>query len=129
MPRVQRPPIQADIGAETVRHDESLRCVMTLLAKALQRAEPEFVGVAMRLNVIADCRRVTMPRSAQYLHSGCTYTADVRVAGAFGCEPSEPWSTTYPISSVGRGRPWLSSIPQPPRRASSLAKGPPFYYL
>ena len=27
---------------------------------------------------------------------------------AFGFEPSEPWSTTYRISSVGRERPWLN---------------------
>src|SRR5262245_41524239 len=58
MARVQRPPIQADIGEETVRLDEPLRGVVAALAEALERTKPEFVDVAvMRLNVIADCRR------------------------------------------------------------------------
>ena len=56
--RVQRPSIQADIRAETVQFDESLRAVMTLLAQALKRTEPELVDVAMvRLDVVADRRR------------------------------------------------------------------------
>src|SRR5262245_29415222 len=38
--------------------DKPLRAVVTLLAKRLERAEPEFIDVAvMRLNVIADRRR------------------------------------------------------------------------
>src|SRR5262245_22174022 len=59
MARVQRPPVQADIGAEAVHLDEPLRGVVTFLAERLERAEPEFVDVAMvRLDVIADrCRR------------------------------------------------------------------------
>jgi hypothetical protein len=38
--------------------DEPLRGVVTLLAQALKRTEPEFLNVAMvRLDLIADCRR------------------------------------------------------------------------
>ena len=38
---------------------EALAGIMTALAKAHERAEPEFVDIAlMRLNVIADCRRL-----------------------------------------------------------------------
>jgi hypothetical protein len=41
-----------------VQFDESLRGVVTFLAKGLKGAEPEFVDVAMvRLDVIADFRR------------------------------------------------------------------------
>src|SRR5262249_8734468 len=57
MARVQRPPIQADTGAETVRLDKPLRGVVATLAQALERTKPEFVHVAMMwLDVIADCR-------------------------------------------------------------------------
>ena len=56
--RVQRPSIQADIGAEPVQLDKSLRGVVTFLAKRLEGAEPEFVDIApMRLDVITDLRR------------------------------------------------------------------------
>src|SRR5262245_60118939 len=55
MARVQRPAIQANIGAETARLDEPLRGVVATLAQALKRAEPEFVDVAaMCLDVITD---------------------------------------------------------------------------
>jgi hypothetical protein len=58
MARVQWPAIKPDIGTETTRLDEPLRAVVTWLAERLERAEPEFVDVAaMRLDVIADCRR------------------------------------------------------------------------
>jgi len=54
MARVQRPAIQANIGAETVRLNEPLRGVVAALAQALERTEPEFVDVAvMRPGVIA----------------------------------------------------------------------------
>ena len=57
MARVQRPAIQADIGAETACLHEPLRTVVTPLAERLERAEPELVDVAvMWLNVIADFR-------------------------------------------------------------------------
>jgi hypothetical protein len=57
MTRVQRPPIQSDIGAETVQFDEPLRAVMAALTERLKRPEPEFVDVAvMWLDVIADRR-------------------------------------------------------------------------
>jgi hypothetical protein len=45
--RIQRPPIQADIGPEAVQLDEPLRGVVTFLAKRLEGAEPELVDVAM----------------------------------------------------------------------------------
>jgi len=58
MPRVQRPAIQADIGAKTARLDEPLRTVVASLAERLERAEPEFVDVAaMCLDVITDLSR------------------------------------------------------------------------
>jgi hypothetical protein len=58
MARVQRPPIQADIGTETVLLYELLRGVVTLLAKRLKWAEPELIDVTMmRFDVIANCRR------------------------------------------------------------------------
>jgi hypothetical protein len=58
MARVQRPPIQADIGAETVELDEPFRGVVATLAQAHKRAEPELVDVAMMwLDVIADGRQ------------------------------------------------------------------------
>jgi hypothetical protein len=58
MTRVQGPPIQTDIGGETARLDEPLGTVVATLAQALERAEPEFVDVAvMRLDVVADFRR------------------------------------------------------------------------
>jgi hypothetical protein len=57
MTRVQRPPIQTDVGAEAVEFDEPLGGVVTFLAKRLEGAKPEFVDVAvMWLDVIADCR-------------------------------------------------------------------------
>jgi hypothetical protein len=59
MARVQRPPIEANIGAETARLDEPLRTIVAVLAQALKRAEPKLVNVAvMWLDVIADCRRL-----------------------------------------------------------------------
>jgi hypothetical protein len=55
--RVQRPPIQPDIGTETVLLHERLRGVVTFLAKRLEGAKPELVDVAMmRLDMIADGR-------------------------------------------------------------------------
>jgi hypothetical protein len=59
MVRVQRPPIKANIGTKTAHLDKPLRGVVAVLAKAHERAEPEFVYIAvMRLNVVADCRRL-----------------------------------------------------------------------
>jgi hypothetical protein len=74
--------------------NESLRAVVAVLAEAHERAEPEFVGVAaMWLDVITNlCGRIKV------------ILAGVRVAGAFGCEPSDSSNTTCPTSSVDRGR-------------------------
>ena len=56
--RVQRPPIQPDIGTETVLLHEPFRRIVTALAQAMKRAEPKFVDVAsVRLNMIADLDR------------------------------------------------------------------------
>jgi hypothetical protein len=58
MARVERPAVQANVGAEAARLDEPLRGVVATLAQAHERAEPELVDVAMmRFDVIADCRR------------------------------------------------------------------------
>jgi hypothetical protein len=105
MPRVQRPPIQADIGAETVQLNEPLHAVVAALAQALERTEPELVDVAvMRLNVITDFRR----RDDAALETE-------RIKRMFaqlvlpGSSPSELWSTTCPILLVRRERPLAQS--------------------
>jgi len=56
-----------------------------------------------RRDVARRDRRLPPARRCRALRN--TYIADARAAGVFGCEPSEPWSTTCPISSVGRERP------------------------
>ena len=59
MLRVERLPIQAEIGAEAVQLDEPLRGVVAPVAQALEWTKPEFIDVAMmRFDVIADfcCR-------------------------------------------------------------------------
>jgi hypothetical protein len=56
--RVQRPTIESDIRTKTARLDEPLRAVVTVLAQAHERAEPEFIYVAsVRLNMVADLGR------------------------------------------------------------------------
>jgi hypothetical protein len=58
MARVQRPPVQADVRAKPAQFDEPLRGVVTPLAQAHERPEPELVDVAMMLlDVIANRRR------------------------------------------------------------------------
>jgi hypothetical protein len=56
---VQRPPVEPDDGAKAASLDHPLRRIVTSLAQALKRPEPEFVDVAvMRFDVITDfCRR------------------------------------------------------------------------
>jgi hypothetical protein len=46
MARVQRSPIEANIGAETARLDVPLRTIVAVLAQALKRAKPKLVNVA-----------------------------------------------------------------------------------
>ena len=59
MARVERPAIEAHIRPKTVDLDKPLPGVVATFAEAHERAEPEFVDVAvMRLNVIADCCRL-----------------------------------------------------------------------
>jgi hypothetical protein len=59
MPRVERPPIESDIGTVTAGLYEALRGIMTAFAQTLKWPAPEFVAVAMmRLDVIADGRRL-----------------------------------------------------------------------
>ena len=56
---IKRPPVQADVRAKPARLDKPLRGIVATLAKAHERTEPEFIDVAvMRLDVIADCRRL-----------------------------------------------------------------------
>jgi hypothetical protein len=56
MARVQRPPIEANIGAETARLDVPLRTIVAVLAQALKRAKPKPVNVATTwFDMIADC--------------------------------------------------------------------------
>ena len=73
---------------------------MTPLALALERTKPEFVDVAvMWLDVIADFRRrddtALETERAQWVFAQLVPPDPPR---------SEPWSTTYPTSSVGRER-------------------------
>ena len=59
MARVERPAIEAHIRAKAADLDKPLPRVVAAFAEAHERAEPEFIDVAvMRLNVIADCRRL-----------------------------------------------------------------------
>ena len=59
MARVERPAIEAHIRAKPADLDKPLPGVVATFAEAHERAEPEFVDVAvMRLNVIADCCRL-----------------------------------------------------------------------
>jgi hypothetical protein len=56
MARIQRPPIEANIGAETARLDVPLRTIVAVLAQALKRAKPKPVNVATTwFDMIADC--------------------------------------------------------------------------
>jgi hypothetical protein len=48
MIRIERPPIEPNIGTETVQLDEPLCRIVTGLAKRLERAEPEFVDIAVK---------------------------------------------------------------------------------
>ena len=58
MIRIERPPIEANIGTETAQLDEPLCRIVTGLVKRLERTKPEFVDIAvMCLDVIADFRR------------------------------------------------------------------------
>jgi hypothetical protein len=57
MTRIQRPPIEANIGAETARLGVPLRTIVAVLAQALKRAKPKLVNVAaMWFEMIADRR-------------------------------------------------------------------------
>jgi hypothetical protein len=59
MARVERPAIEAHARAKPADLDKPLRGVVATFAEAYERAEPEFVDVAVvRLNVVADCRRL-----------------------------------------------------------------------
>src|SRR5262245_12763464 len=59
MARVERPAIEAHIRAKPADLDKPLPGVVATFAETHERAEPEFVDVAvMRINVIADCRRL-----------------------------------------------------------------------
>jgi hypothetical protein len=59
MERVERPAIEAHIGAKPTDLDKPLPGVVATFAEAHEGAEPEFVDVTMvRLNVVADCRRL-----------------------------------------------------------------------
>ena len=59
MARVERPAIEAHIRAKPADLDKPLPGVVATFAEAHERAEPEFVDVAVvRLNVVADCCRL-----------------------------------------------------------------------
>ena len=59
MARVERPTIEAHIRAKPADLGKPLRGVVATFAEAHERAEPEFVDVAVvRLNMVADCRRL-----------------------------------------------------------------------
>jgi hypothetical protein len=59
MARVERPAIEANIRAKPAGLDKPLRRVVATFTEAHERAEPEFVDVAVvRLDVVANCRRL-----------------------------------------------------------------------
>jgi hypothetical protein len=59
MAPIQRPSVQADIGAIPVDLSKPFAGIMATLAEAHERSKPELVDVAvMWLDVIADCRRL-----------------------------------------------------------------------
>ena len=62
MPRIERPPVQPDIGAISAQLGITFGAIVTRLAERLQLAGPEPIDVAaVRLNVVADCRRNDQP--------------------------------------------------------------------
>ena len=55
MVRVERPTIEANVGAKPVQLDMTLRRIVAKLAKRLERSKPELIDVAvMRFDVITD---------------------------------------------------------------------------
>ena len=99
MVRVERPPIEADIGTETARLDEPLGAVMTPLAQRLKRPTPKLVEIAMmRLDVIA-----SLARQCQSRRSTCT--TDARAIGAGGFAASAPKSKGHSKPSACRASP------------------------
>jgi hypothetical protein len=56
---VQRPTVQSDVRAKPARLDKSFRRIVTPLAQAHERTEPEFIDIAaVGLDVVTDfCRR------------------------------------------------------------------------
>jgi hypothetical protein len=119
MARIERPPIKANIGAKTARLDEPLSTVVAALAEALEGTKPEFVDVAvMGLHVIADFRR----RDDTALCAILTQ----RMLEQLVPSDSSPASRGVPLVPLRRSAAnahGFSSIPQPPGRVSSLAKG------
>ena len=72
MPRIERPPVGPNVRTVAALLDLFLGAIVTRLTQRLQPPQHEFVAIAVvRLNVVADCRWLTMPRSAQNAHSGC----------------------------------------------------------
>ena len=79
MAPIQRPSVQADIGAIPVDLSKPFAGIMATLAEAHERSKPELVDVAvMWLDVIADCRRLG-DAAFEAERAG-----DVHLAGAFG---------------------------------------------
>ena len=113
MARVQRPPIEANIGAETARLDVPLRTIVAVLAQALKRAKPKLVNVAvMWLDVIADCRRLDDAALQAILTK--------RVFKQLVLPDPGPASVEYHLSHlVGRPRTPIVLSPSNPRWESS----------
>jgi hypothetical protein len=65
---VQRPAVQSNVSAKPARLDKPFRRIVTPLAQALKRTEPEFVDVAVvRFDVITDfCRRDDAALQAEF---------------------------------------------------------------
>jgi hypothetical protein len=113
MTGVQRPPIGADIGAKTARLDKPLRGVVAAFAETHERAEPEFVDIAvMRFNVVADCRRLD---DAALEAEHAQRVREQLVPS--GSAPNAALNTTCPTWLAGHERP---SSP-PPFEATILA--------
>src|SRR5262245_60711025 len=88
---IERPAIEADIGSEPVELTNRFVLLWQCLRRLMNGPSQNLLASPMWRDVITNLRgRESLAKTG------------ARVAGAFGCEPSEPWSTTCPTSSVGR---------------------------
>ena len=121
---------------QTWCRDEVLRRVLTDVANELRDRgalneeecfiDATFVMAGGGLEIGATKRGKGMKIMAIVDRHGLPLSVSTHAAkpsrSAFGFEPSEPWSTTYRISSVGRERPWLKLIIRRPMHQNSAMR-------